>query len=194
MNFEKYSKLKSDVIELKNYVDERYGTELNPRIDNLLTEVNDLLFGIEQGQLYMPYKELRMASVWSATDGAYADDENLERMIYKIQDDIYSIRKYIIVLAKYKFFSHRKVNDINWLFPNLKCSTGKIRCISYMDEDMLTISFPNGYEIDLGFFENEFIITITKDDFTNIVEERHIKLRSEIEENLQKMIYKYENF
>lgn len=59
---------------------------------------------------------------------------------------------------------------------------------------MLKISFPNGYEIDLGFIENEFVITIAKsNDLTNIIEEQRIRLRSTVEEILQKMIYKYEN-
>lgn len=193
-NFINYSKLKSDIIVLKDYIAEEYGTYLIPRIDNVLAEVNDLLMGIERGQLYMPYKELRMASTWSATDGAYDDDKKLERMIFNIQEDIYSIKRYIIVLAKYKLFSCKKVNDVNWLFPNLECKTGKIQCLSYRDEDMLKISFSNGYEIDLGYIENKFIITITKsNDWTNIIEEQRIKLRSTVEESLQKMIYKYES-
>ena len=82
----------------------------------------------------------------------------------------------------------------NWLFPNLNCKKGHIRCITDQDEDMLNITFPNGYRIDLDYIENEYIITITKNaDFTNIIEEEHIKLRSMIEEKLQKFIYKYEN-
>lgn len=188
------TKLKSDIIALKDYVAEQYGTELPPRIDDVLTEVNDLLFGIERGQLYMPYRELRLSSTWSAIDGAYDDDKKLERMIFNIQDDIYSIKRYIIVLAKYKLFSCKKVNDVNWLFPNLECITGKIQCLSYRDEDMLKISFPNGYEIDLGYIENEFIITVAKDhDRTNIIEEQRIQLRSAVEEPLQKLIYQYES-
>ncbi len=193
MDIKKYSKLKSDIITLKDYIAEKYVIELNSCIDHVLAELNDLLFGIEQGQLNMPYKELRLASTWSAIDGAFEDDKNFEKMIYKIQNDIYPIRRYVIVLSKYRWFSHKKVNDINWLFPNLKCATGKIQCISYMDEDMFEMSFPNGYEIDLGFVGNEYIITITKNnDWTNI-NRISIKLRSEVEECLQKIIYKYEN-
>ncbi len=193
-NINKYAKLKADIIALKEYVVKQYGTELSPRIDNVLAEINDLLFGLEQGQLRMPYKDLRMASAWSATDGTYEDDKTLAELIYKIQADIYSIKRHIVVLAKYKLFSRKKGNDINWLFPNLDCSSGKIHCISYRDEDMLTISFPNGYKIDLGFVENEYSITVTKNnDWTHIVEKQPIKLRSAVEENLQKIIYKYEN-
>lgn len=192
--FKKYAKLKSDIIALKKYVTEQYGTEFNPCIDVALAEVNDLLLGIERGQLYMPYKKLRMNSTWNATDGAYNDDTEFRKMIFKIQDDIYSIKKHIVVLAKYKLFSNKKINEINWLFPNLECKTGKVKCISYMDEDMLTISFPSGYKIDLGFIENEFVITITKhSDWANIIDELHIKLRSAIEEKLQSLVYKYEN-
>lgn len=59
---------------------------------------------------------------------------------------------------------------------------------------MLEITFSNGYGIDLGYLENEYVITITKnDDFTTIIEEEHIKLRSTVEEKLQSFIYKYEN-
>lgn len=59
---------------------------------------------------------------------------------------------------------------------------------------MLNITFPNGYRIDLDYIENEYIITITRNnDWTNIIEEEHIKLRTTVEEKLQKFIYKYEN-
>ena len=82
----------------------------------------------------------------------------------------------------------------NWLFPNLNCKKGHIRCITADDEDILKIRFPNGYGIDLGYLENEYVITITKnDDWTNIIEEEHIKPRSMVEEKLQNFIYKYEN-
>lgn len=102
-NLINYSKLKSDIIVLKDYVVEKYGTELPPRIDNILTEVNDLLMGVERGQLYMPYKELRMSSTWFATDGAYQDDVKLEELIFNIQDDVYSVKRYIIVLQNINY-------------------------------------------------------------------------------------------
>ncbi len=196
-NLNKYGKLKSDIIALKEYIGERYGSDLNIRIDVLLTETNDLLLGIARGQLCMPYKELLLGATWSSLDGAYDFDDKLRELICKIQNDIYAVKKFIVVLAKYKWLiSHKKINEINWLFPNLECKTGKLRCISYIDEDMLEIEFPNGYGIDLGFVKNDnvYVITIVKDDnWADIIEEHHIKLRSDVEELLQNLIYKYEN-
>lgn len=198
-NLNNYRQLKSDIIALKEYIAELYSTatEFGSYIDDVvITEMNDLLFGIERGQIVMPYKQLNLASAYHATDGAFRQDVKLEKMIYTVQHDIYSIRKFIVVLQKPKLFFRRKNKNINWLFPNLDCKTGYIQCLTYCDEDMLKITFPNGYEIDLGFLkdDNSYIITITKDNnCVNIIEEQRIKLRSTIEENLQKFIYKYEN-
>lgn len=192
-NFYQYSQLKSDILALKEYIIKRYNLELSPHIDSVMAEMNDLLLGIESGQLSMPYKELRLSATWSATDGAYDDDPVLRKMIYKIQDDIYSIRKRIVIQQKPWYYFRRKYENVNWLFPNLNCKSGHIQCITYRDEDILEITFPNGYEIDLGYLDNEYVINITKnDDWTNILEEERIKLRSTVEEKLQNLINKYE--
>ena len=195
-NIKKYSKLKADIIALKEYVAELHIaiTDTSYSIDDVLSEMNDLLLGIENGQLVLPYKQLKLASTYYASDGVFDDNVKFKKMIFQIQDDIYSIRKYIVVQQKPWFYFRRKYENVNWLFPNLNCKNGHIQCITYQDEDILEITFPNGYGIDLGYLENEFIITITKnDDWTNIIEEEHIKLRSSVEERLQNFIYKYEN-
>ena len=191
-----YNQLKADIIALKEYVAELHiaTTDTNFSIDDVLSEMNDLLLGIENGQLVLPYKELKLASAYYANDGVFDNNIKLKKMIFQIQDDIYSIRKYIVVQQKPWFYFRRKYQNVNWLFPNLNCANGHIQCILYRDEDMLEITFPNGYGIDLGYLENEYIITITKnDDWTHIIEEEHIKLRSMVEERLQSFIYKYEN-
>lgn len=196
-NFENYKKLKADIIALKEYIAELYSTatEFGSYIDDVvITEMNDLLFGIERGQIVMPYKQLKLASTYHAVDGAFRNDSKLVKMIYQIQDDLDSLRKYIVVLQKPKLFFRKKNESINWLFPNLDCKNEYIQCIAYQDEDMLEINFPNGYVIDLGFYDGAYVITITKDDdWTNIIEEKRIKLRSAVEESLQNFIYKYEN-
>ena len=199
-NLNQYCQLKLDILALKEYIIEKYDIELNPRVDYVMAEINDLLLGIERGQLSMPYKELKLSATWSATDGAYDDDTQLREMIYKIQDDIYSIKKFINVLHKPKLFFRKNQERINWLFPNLDCKSGIVECIEFRAEDMMTITFANGYEIDLGFFapeedsEKEYIITITKDDnWTSIIEQERIKLRCKVEEILQNFINKYEN-
>lgn len=192
-NLNQYSQLKFDLLALKEYIVGQYDLELSPHIDSVMAEMNDLLLGIERGQLSMPYKELRLSATWSATDGAYDDDNVLRKMIYKIQDDIYSIRKHIVIQQKPWYYFRKKYENVNWLFPNLNCKNGHIQCITYRDEDILEITFPNGYEIDLGYLDNEYVITITKNgDWTNILEEERIKLRSTVEEKLQNLINKYE--
>lgn len=194
-NLERYSQLKADIIAIKEYIGAQYGKALNPHIDCVLAEMNDLLLGIERGRLCMPDKRLWLACTWSAIDGAYDDDAELVRMIGKIQQDIYALKRHITVLAKHAFFSHRNGRDVNWMFPNLECKTGKIRCIAFRDEDMFAVSFPNGYEIDLDYLESDsvYMITVVKDnDWTNIIEERRIALRSNVEECLQSLIYQYE--
>lgn len=197
-NKEKYSKLKANIIALKEYVAEAYNP-LTEQIDHMLTVMNDLLFGIERGQLVMPYKRLFLPTTYNATDGAFDYDSKLRGMLYQIQDEIYSLRTYIEVQEKTQekgWFRRRKsrFENVNWLFPNLDCKIGHVQCIMHQDQDMLEITFPNGYGIDLGYLESEYIITITKnDDWTNIIEEEHIKLRCLIEERLQHFIYKYEN-
>lgn len=82
-NHNQYNQLKADIITLKEHIVRQYDIELNPQADIILTEMNDLLLGIERGQLFMPYKELRLSSTYSAIDGAYDDDPKLEEMIYK---------------------------------------------------------------------------------------------------------------
>ena len=193
-NKERYGKLKSDIISLKEYVAEAYNP-LTEQIDHMLTVMNDLLFGIERGQLVMPYKELFLPTTYNATDGAFDNDVKLRGMLYEIQQDIYSLRKYIEVQEKPWYYRRKKrFENVNWLFPNLDCKIGHVQCIMYQDQDMLEITFPSGYGIDLGYLENEYIITITKnDDWKNIIEEEHIKLRCLIEEKLQHFVYKYEN-
>ena len=187
-----YSQLKTDIIALKEYVAGLHCTRFS--IDGLLSEMNDLLLGIENGQLVFPYKNLKLASTHHAVDGAFGDDTRLKNMIFQIQDDIYSIRKYIAVQQKPWFYFKKKYENINWLFPNLNCKNGHIQCIAYQDEDMLDITFYNGYGIDLGFCDGVFIITVTKDnDWTNIIEEERISSRCMVEKKLQKLIYKYEN-
>ena len=155
--------------------------------------MNDLLLGIERGRLVMPYKETLLESAYCAMDNAY--EKELAEMICVVQRDIYAVKRHIFVSGKPKLFFKKKREDINWLFPNLDCRSGKVQCIMWRDQDMMTVTFPNGYEIDLGYYEpdDNYIITIVKDDnWNNIIEEIPVKKRSELEPILQSMIYKYE--
>ena len=119
-----YSQLKADIIALKEYaVDLQFPSIATSfSIDDVLSEMNDLLLGIENGQLVLPYKELKLVSAYYVTDGVFDDNVKLKEMIFQIQNDIYSIRKYIVVQQKPWYFFRRKYENVNWLFPNLKLS------------------------------------------------------------------------
>ena len=92
--------------------------------------------------------------------------------------------------------SIKKENYHN-LFPNLPYEKCLYVCYEmFKDQDMFTVGFSNGYEIDLGYLDDDdiYVITIVKDyDWSNIIEEIEVKKRYDIAKTLKEKILEYEN-
>ncbi len=72
-------------------------------------------------------------------------------------------------------------------FDNVDFKGGKVNYIEVFGEDMIEIKYPNGYMIDVGYYESEqaFGITIVKnDDWINIIKEVEAKTDIELKTKL----------
>lgn len=247
-----FSQLKKKILDVINYSNELLE---NNSFDNMallediiLTEMNDLLMGIDSGNIVIPDYKLKLSSTYYITDGAITD-KKLEQLLLIVQNEIYSIKDSIKYPKNYKIKDYifsgllgilvtpwfvflvlslvygktlhwilfvvmcllilidaiilikiqnsiKKENYHN-LFPNLPYEKCLYVCSDmFKDQDMFTVGFSNGYEIDLGYLEDDdiYVITIVKDhDWSNIIEEIEVKKRYDIAKTLKEKILEYEN-
>jgi len=93
-----FSQLKKKILDVINYSNELLE---NNSFDNMallediiLTEMNDLLMGIDSGNLVIPDYKLKLSSTYYITDGAITD-KKLEQLLLIVQNEIYSIKESI---------------------------------------------------------------------------------------------------
>ena len=97
-----FSQLKYKVLDVINYSNELLE---NNSFDNMallediiLTEMNDLLMGIDSGNIVIPDYKLKLSSTYYITDGAITD-KKLEQLLLIVQNEIYSIKDSIKYLS-----------------------------------------------------------------------------------------------
>ena len=76
-------------------------------------------------------------------------------------------------------------------FDNFDFQGGNVNYIEGFGEDMLEIFYPNGYMIDVGYYDcmGSFYITIVKnEDWNNIINEVEVKTDIELKKKLKDII------
>ena len=245
-----YSRLKNKILLLidyvKNLIEENKVSNIVLLEDVILTEMYDLLFGIDSEKLIIPNTSLLLDSMYHVTDGA-VEDSYLASLITDVQKEVYQAKKIIDSPRKLTMYDHiasvilglfilpsvvsfvylfiekkmiflflflftfiviivdiiclfkisKNKNRYHYLFPNLTY----INCLyvvecEYKSEDILELGFGNGYQIDLGYIEedNKYVVTIIKDEnWNNIIEEIIIEKRYEVEKILINKILEFSN-
>ena len=92
--------------------------------------------------------------------------------------------------------------DDQWFnaYTSLDLCGGKLKTISDDDEDMLTITYPNGLVIDVGYIseENSYYITVVKDNSSNgwnsPIMQINVLKKSSLLDALQNTIQKIQGF
>lgn len=245
-----YSQLKNKILLLidyvKNLIKENKVSNIVLLEDVILTEMYDLLFGIDSEKLIIPNTSLLLDSMYHVTDGS-VEDPYLVSLITDVQKEVYQVKKiidspckltmydhiasailglfilpsivsfvylfiekklifiilflftFIVIIADiiYLFKISKKRNRYHYLFPNLTYSNCLyvVEC-EYKSEDILEVGFDNGYQIDLGYIEedNKYVITIIKDEnWNNIIEEIIVEKRYEVEKILINKILEFSN-
>ena len=243
-----YSQLKNKILLLidyvKNLIKEKKVSNVNLLEDVILTEMYDLLFGIDSGKLIIPNTTLLLDSMYHVTDGA-VEDPCLANLVKDVQNEIYQVKAIIDSPRKLRMYDHiasavlglfilpsivsfvyifiekqliflllflftfiviivdiiylfkisKNKNRYHYLFPNLAYGNCLyvVEC-EYKGEDILELGFSNGYQIDLGYIEeeNNYVITIIKDEnWNNIIEEIKIEKRYEVQAMLINKILEF---